>query len=123
MKYGYKILAIVVLIIVAPMIVWTGCGQQQRTPRPADTALQTSLVNLLEVKDYSPDSYFFLPDEDRQQRREVSFECFLLLSLSLLVLATLLLYRYSRRTKLNHLIGENETFLIKPLYSHVIVLR
>lgn len=123
MKYGYKILAIVVLIIVAPMIVWTGCGQQQRTPRHADTALQTSFSELLSGRRCHLTSNVILPDEDWQQKRKVSFECFLLLSLSHLVLATLLLYRYSRRTKLNHLICENETFLINPLYSHVIVLR
>lgn len=91
MKYGYKILAIVVLIIVAPMIVWTGCGQQQRTPRPADTALQTSLLFQTNGKNDFPYSYQFHPFEDWQRRREVSLECFLLLSLSFLTIAAFIL--------------------------------
>jgi hypothetical protein len=85
MKYAYKLLSAVVLILVASMIVWMGDGQRQRTPRPADTALQTSLAGLLNEKAYYLNSYFFLPDEYWLQMKEVSFECFLLLFLSLLV--------------------------------------
>lgn len=85
MKYVYKLVNVAVLIIVAPMMIWTGGGQQQRTPRHVDTALQTSFSEQLNGRTCHLTSNVILPDEDWQQKRGVSFECFLLLSLFLLI--------------------------------------
>ncbi len=103
MKYGYKIFAIVVLIIVAPMIVWMGCGQQQRTPRPADTALQTSLKLFGKKRSYLYDFYHIHPAENRQHTKGVSSECFLLLSLPILTIVAFVLNATIRRFRLKPL--------------------
>lgn len=120
MKKRFKIFPITLLTFRAPMLVWKGYGRQ-RTPRHADAALQTSFVE--QSNNYSRNFQPFVPYEDRRQKREVSFECFLLLSLSHSVVAALLLYRYNRRTSLNHLIRKNETFLIKKIYRYVVIVR
>ena len=85
MTYVFKLLNVAILIILGPMMIWTGCGQQQRTPRHADTALQTSFLDQLNGRTCHLTSNVILPDEDWQQKRGVSFECFLLLSLFLLI--------------------------------------
>ena len=122
MKYVYTIVNVAVLIIVAPMMIWTGCGQQQRTPRHADTALQTSLTELLTERVYHLKSDLFLPDEDWQQKRGVSFECFLLLSLFLLV-ALLNFIKSAVNLTLIHLPVKFKLVSTAKLSSYVTLIR
>lgn len=61
-----RIITIKILIIVLAMIVWMGCGQQQRTPKPAVPALQTSLERLKEANRLLYNLQSTHPNEDRQ---------------------------------------------------------